>query len=506
MTKKAIWEYVFPKIFNTNFLLTMKISTVLAFCLSVQISAGVYSQDTKLKLQEKENTMAQVIDAIENQTDYKIFYRTDQFDTQMPVLLTSTDQTVSSVLKEAFNGSNYTYKLLEKIIVIAPADKPQKQTISGIVTDAATGDPIPGVNVVLEGTTIGTTTDVDGKYSISVEGADAVLLFSYVGYVSNKVSVQGRNVIDIQLTSDVKALEEVVVVGYGTMKKLDVSGSIVSANSKVISEVPSTSATAALQGRLPGIEMAQTSTRPGANMQIRIRGERSLNATNDPLVVVDGIPFSGTISDISTSDIKSIDILKDASATAIYGSRGANGVILITTFRGAVNAEPTISYNGYYGIKTVAKKYDVYNGEEFKQLRHDTQNTTYKDKFTSLEQGMIDAGKSTDWQDLMYDNARVTNHDLSISAGSNKGAYSLGAGYYNETAVLPGQEYSRFSVRTTVDQDFGKFVKIGLSSQNSYGITDGESASLMNNILTMSPLMPAYNDDGTVRMIPSEGS
>jgi len=379
----------------------------------------------------------------------------------------------------------------------------QTITVKGVVKDFS-GEPVIGASVLETGTTNGTITDIRGEFLLKVS-SKGQLTISFIGYQSQSVNVANKTSFSIILKDDNKVLEEVVVVGYGTMKKLDVSGSIVSTNSKVIQEVPSTNVAAALQGRLPGIEMSQTSTRPGATMQIRIRGERSLNASNDPLIVVDGIPFGGSINDIAPNDIKNIDILKDASATAIYGSRGANGVILVTTFRGKAASEPSVSYSGYYGIKTVAKKYEVYNGDEFQAFKHATVNSAYKDQYTPLEQNMIAAGKETDWQDLMYKNAMVTNHDISISSGNEKGSYSFGGGFYKETTVLPGQDYIRYSLRTTIDQEIGKYIKVGLSSQNSYGITDGESASVMNNIITLSPLMPAYNDDGSIRKVPTEG-
>jgi TonB-linked SusC/RagA family outer membrane protein len=377
--------------------------------------------------------------------------------------------------------------------------------VSGTVKTSPEDEVLPGANIVVKGTNIGTVSDSKGYYTIDVPTPDAILVFSFVGYLTKEVPVAGKSLIDVTLESETMALADVVVVGYGTMKKLDVSGSIVTADSKILKEVPAVNATQALQGRLPGIELLQTSTRPGALMQIRIRGERSLNAVNDPLIVVDGIPFAGSINDIATTTIKSIDILKDASATAIYGSRGSNGVILITTIRGMMKSGTSVTYNGYSGIKTVAKKYSVYNGEEYQAFKHATVNTTYKDQYTSLEQQMIAANKETDWQDLMYSNAMVTSHDINILNGTENGAYSFGGGYYHETAVLPGQEYTRFNLNTTVDQGIGKYIKVGLSSQNSYGITDGDSVSIMNNILTLSPLMPAYNDDGTIRKIPTEG-
>ncbi len=507
MKKKLNNYYFFPARKRIDkLLLTMKLSCLITFFFAIQVSANVYSQNNLLDLELRNKTIREVLKTIESQSEFRFFYNDDFTTLNKLVNIDVQQKKVDDILQELFANASVTYKIMsDNVVVLLPSSELQQKKVMGSITDASNGEPLIGVNIVIEGTTAGVVSDIDGRYSIDVPSSESILLFSFVGYAPMRMPVQGQSTINVQLTADIKSLEEVVVVGYGTMKKLDVSGSIVSAKSEVIREVPSTNATAALQGRLPGIEMSQVSTRPGATMQIRIRGERSLYATNDPLIVVDGIPFSGSINDIATTDIKSIDILKDASSTAIYGSRGANGVILITTFRGVNNSEPTITYNGYYGIKTVAKKYEVYNGEEFQRFRNETLATPYKDQFTNLEKEAIASGKFTDWQDLMYSNAMVTSHDFAVSSGSKKGAFSLGGGYYDETAVLPGQEYSRFSLRATIDQEIGKFIKVGLSTQNTYGVTDGESASLMNNILTLSPLMPAYNEDGSVRKIPTEG-
>jgi TonB-linked SusC/RagA family outer membrane protein len=304
--------------------------------------------------------------------------------------------------------------------------------------------------------------------------------------------------IEIILEVGTNSLDEVVVVGYGTQRRQDVTGAIASVDSKVLKEIPAANMTQALQGRIAGVNISQSSTRPGASMQIRIRGSRSLLAENDPLIVLDGIPFAGTLGDINTNDIKSIDVLKDASASAIYGSRAANGVILVTTFRGSAG-EPRVTYNGFHGLKTVAKKYEVFNAEEFIQLREVAGYTQYLPQ----EQEMIAAGQSTDWQDLMYKDGHVTDHNLNIATGNERGQYSLGFGYYDESTILPGQEYTRFSIRLAADQELGKYVKLGISTQNNYSVTNGEGASLMYQMLTMSPLAPAYNPDGSIYMQPA---
>ena len=237
----------------------------------------------------------------------------------------------------------------------------QNIMVKGIVKDNF-GEPVIGANVTEKGTTNGMITDLDGNFSLTVQ-KNATLVISYIGYVTQEIAIKGNTNLNITLKEDSKALEEVVVIGYGTARKSDVTGSIASVGGDKLQEMPSTNITYALQNRVAGVDMTQTSSQPGATMQIRIRGTRSLTASNDPLVVLDGIPFMGNLSDINPGDIKSMDILKDASSTAIYGSRGANGVILITTNRGAQGTPAKFTYNGYVGAKSVFSKYPMMDGQ-----------------------------------------------------------------------------------------------------------------------------------------------
>ncbi|MDR3287400.1 MAG: TonB-dependent receptor plug domain-containing protein, partial [Prevotellaceae bacterium] len=222
-------------------------------------------------------------------------------------------------------------------------------TVKGQVTDIK--EPLAGVTIMVQGTSRYATTDVDGNYSIIAPNGSSVLVFSSLGYKTVNETVGSRSIINVVMTEDAIGLEESVVIGYGTQRKEAVTGSVASVTGALVKEVPSSNISYALQGRVAGVEMSQTSSQPGAEMQIRIRGKRSLTASNDPLVVLDGIPFAGSLGDINPNDIKSIDILKDASATAIYGSRGANGVILVTTTKGEPG-QAHVTYNGYVGIKT----------------------------------------------------------------------------------------------------------------------------------------------------------
>ncbi|MBD8983141.1 MAG: TonB-dependent receptor [Bacteroides cellulosilyticus] len=364
----------------------------------------------------------------------------------------------------------------------------QSITVKGIVKDA-TGETVIGASVVEKGTTNGVITGLDGDFTLQVQD-NAVLVISYIGYVTQEIKVSGTAPINVTLKEDAKALEEVVVIGYGTARRSDVTGSIASVQGDKLREVPATNITYALQNRIAGVDMTQTSSQPGANLQIRIRGTRSLTASNDPLIVLDGIPFMGNLSDINPNDIKSMDILKDASSTAIYGSRGANGVILISTFKGTQGTPAKVSYNGYFGLKDVFAKYPMMNGPEFVELR----------KAAGLFTNSLDESDnmSTDWQDLIYQTGVVTSHDVSVQGGTNGGSYSFGTGYYHDEAVIPTQAYDRFSLRASFDQGIGKYLRVGVSTNTNYNITSGGQLGLYN-VLSMSPIANPYNEDGTLK-------
>jgi TonB-linked SusC/RagA family outer membrane protein len=364
----------------------------------------------------------------------------------------------------------------------------QNNTISGVVTDE-TNTPMLGVNVVVQGTTMGIVTNPDGEYQIQASSSD-VLVFSFIGYQSQEVIVGNQTEINVSLSASDIAMEDVVVIGYGTQRKEAVTGSVSSVGGDEMRDIPSSNITQALQGRVSGVEMSQTSSKPGAEMQIRIRGQRSLNASNDPLVVLDGIPFAGSISDINTNNIKSIDILKDASATAIYGSRGANGVILITTNKGRAGQKATVSYNGYYGMKSVFAEYPMMDGPEFVKLRSDAGIYT---------NGLDESDNvNTNWQDLLYRTASVTNHNISVAGGTAQGGYNFGIGYYKDEAVLPGQDYERFSMRASLEQGVGDYFRFGFTSNNNFSINNGNNLGLYST-LSSSPIADPYNEDGTLK-------
>lgn len=364
----------------------------------------------------------------------------------------------------------------------------QTITVKGIVKDNF-GESIIGANVTEKGTTNGMITDLDGHFSLTVQ-KNSTLVISYIGYVTQEIAVKGNTDLNITLKEDSKALEEVVVIGYGTARKSDVTGSIASVGGDKLREMPATNITYALQNRIAGVDMAQTSSQPGATMQIRIRGTRSLTASNDPLVVLDGIPFMGNLSDINPGDIKSMDILKDASSTAIYGSRGANGVILITTNKGVQGTPAKFTYSGYVGAKSVFSKYPMMDGKKFAEMRK------YAGKFENSPDESDDV--NTDWQDLMFRTGMVTSHDVSVAGGTNNGSYSFGAAYYKDQGVVPTQNYTRYSLRGSFDQGVGKYFRFGLATNTNYNVTKGQNIGLYNTLAT-SPIANPYNEDGSLK-------
>ncbi len=360
----------------------------------------------------------------------------------------------------------------------------QTQQATGHVEDSQ--GPLIGATVMEKGTTNGTVTDFEGNFSLNVKPG-ATLVISYVGYES--VEVKAGSNVHVNLKEDGHVVNEVVVIGYGTQRREAVTGSVANIGGEKLNQIAASNAAQALQGRVAGVLMTQTSSKPGSEMQIRIRGQRSLSASNDPLIVLDGIPFMGQLSDINPSDIKSMDILKDASATAIYGSRGANGVIIITTVKGTQGTPAKVSYNGYVSFKKIFKKYPMMDGPTFSKMR----------QVAGKYQNSLDESDNTntDWQDLYYQTGVSHNHDVSVAGGTNGGSYSFGAGYYHDEAVVPTEGYDRVSVRGNFDQKVGEWFRFGLSTNTSYRKTQG--VNNMYAVLCSSPLSSPYNEDGSLK-------
>lgn len=352
------------------------------------------------------------------------------------------------------------------------------------------GQPVFGASVIVKGLTNGVSTDEKGDFEINA-APNSTLVISSVGFTEKEVKVEGKKFLNITLNRSETGLNEVVVIGYGSQRKEAITGSVASISGEKLNQVPSSNISDALQGRLPGVQISQTSTKPGSTMQILIRGQRSISASNAPLIVLDGIPFSGSFSDIDPENVKSISVLKDASATAIYGSRGANGVILITTNKGAIGQKAQITYNSYYGIHKLWAPFPMMNGPEFDSLRK--------------RAGIYTNGSSesdnvnTDWQKLFYrPSAPVTNQNIDVSGGTAKGSYHFGLGYYDDQSLIPTQEFKRFSINSSIDQGVGKYIRVGFTTNTDYNTSEGNQVGLYN-ILSMSPLASPYKADGSLR-------
>lgn len=393
-----------------------------------------------------------------------------------------------------------------------------KQLTGRVIDDK--GEGLPGVNIQIRNTTRGVTTDVNGNYRLTVpDEASTVLVFSFIGYATQEVTVGARSVINITLATDDKTLSEVVVVGYGTQRKRDITGAVASVTETTLKEVPAPNLVNQLKGRAAGVTITSNGATPGSQGQIRIRGNRTLtsgsgsasDALDGPLVVVDGIPYSG-LNDINPDDIANIEILKDASATAIFGSRGAGGVLLVTTKRGKTG-KPVISYDGYQSVTSIMSQYPVYNGAEYAQLKADaatynrTAPGTTSYALTQAEKDALAAGVSTDWQKLIYRKGYTTNHQLSLQGGTETTQYGMNAGFFREQGIIPNQNFNRYTIRATIDQKIGSRVRVGLNTLNTLTYTNTPGgAGVPSNLVRLTPLASPYNADGTVNLQPAIGS
>jgi TonB-linked SusC/RagA family outer membrane protein len=402
-----------------------------------------------------------------------------------------------------------------------------KKDVSGTVLDVQ-GVPLVGVNVLEAGTQNGTITDLSGLYRLKVS-SNTILRFNYIGFQEVEIPVGNQSVINVTLEEKLSELDEVVVVGYGTVKKRDLTGSVASINSEKLLRNPALSATEAIQGKVPGVLVSNSSWTPGATPSILIRGKRSINAGNDPLYVIDGIPVSTAPNMFSTGDIESIEVLKDASATAIYGSRGANGVILITTKKGKPG-KSQVSYNGYYGFQTIQHKQELMDGAEYAeyvresaraagQYNSATPNIDLDKTVPSFigddytwesiamaydENGNYDPSKVRSgalWWNEVERTGMVTDHQLTIRGGSHKTQFAFNATYYRNEGIYKNQDYSRYSVKMSVDSEINNWLKVGGQSHYIHSLQNRGTA--FQNSWRVNPLGRLYNDDGTPTLMTS---
>jgi TonB-linked SusC/RagA family outer membrane protein len=442
------------------------------------------------------------------------------------VSLSSENEKLRDVLDQLLTKNNIRYSVFKDAIVIEKkadhiaGDEISSVSVSGRVTDS-NGNALIGVSVGEKGTSKGTTTNTEGRFKLTVNGPDAILVFKYIGFGTREVAVQGRAVIDVVLASEATSLNEVniVNVGYGSKKKIDLTGAVNSLGNEEIVNSRASNAQEALQGRMPGVDVKRSSGRPGADFTIEIRGVNSISGGTQPLYVVDGIQVSN-INDINPADIERIDVLKDASSTAIFGSRGANGVVIVTTRRGSKDGAKIV-YDAYVGVVNAYHLPPMMNGPQFVAYAREFINTQAQqaatvggtaytpipdDKiFSATELSNIAAGTYTDWYKLIQkSNGLQTNHNLSLTGGDDKMSYFFSVGYQLYNGAVKVENTKKYNLKTGFDRTFNKFLKLGASVYTTYADINPGSAEVFRSAGRLRPTGSAYNSDGSARFFPSE--
>jgi TonB-dependent starch-binding outer membrane protein SusC len=505
MKKICIRSFLSLLKLTSKTLLLMKVSILLIFVFTLNVSATLRSQDVKLDISVKDKTLLEVIRLIEKQSNYRFFFSDNYMDLNNIVSLDVKERSISELLTSLLNNKAITFKVLDNdIVVITPTENIQQIQVTGIIRDSQTQEPLPGVNVVVIGTTTGTVTDIEGKYSINIS-PNAVLEFSFIGYISQKIEVGGKNVIDISLDPDITSLDEVVVVGYGVQKKKLVTGATVSVKGDVLQNMNTTNALQALQGHTAGVNITSKSGQPGGEIKVNVRGVGTIGNAN-PLYVVDGV-ITTDITYLNNSDIASIDILKDAASSAIYGINGANGVVLITT-KGGKSGKQTgqISFDAFYGIQNIGHKVDLLNSKEYATMQNEAAINSGKSALFTQDQ--IDAlGTGTNWLDQMLSSdVPIQNYNLAANGGTEVSSYSLGLSYTQQGGIVGGTDlsnYQRINLRTNTEHNmYYGALKVGehltFSFIDQKGVADGGlySGNVLRKALNVSPLLAMYDDDG----------
>jgi len=482
---------------------------IFTFATCMRVSATGYSQGTRISLDIKNMELKKVFSILQKKGKIHLLYSSELLPSDRSVNLQVKDEPVLDVLNKLLVNTGLKYKVLnEELVVIAPEGSENNDThVKGRVTDD-TGKPLPGVSVVIEGAKKGVSTDANGEYEIDVPD-NGRLIFSYVGYINETVSVGDRQRIDLVLKiNPVQSnLNDVVVVGYGSQRRLDITGSVASVPKSRLSQLPVTNILHAIEGSVAGITITQNSSVPGSSASILIRGQNSISASTTPLIVVDGIPFSttgGGTNDINPNDIASIEVLKDASAVAIYGTRGSNGVILITTKRGT-SGKAVIRYNGYGGVEGLAHVLKPRDGASYVQKYADYMKQTGQTQTSPVpnasELPNYNAGRTTDWIKEATHTGVLMDHNLSIAGGTKDVRYYLSGEYLKERGAIKGYQYQRASLRSNLDINITSFLTAGTSlffTNNNY---DGGRANLLL-ATAMSPYAQEYDAHGNYNIYP----
>lgn len=468
----------------TKLFLVMRLSIFLFFAFVFAAQGETFSQSSKLTLDLTKAKLIDVLNEIEEQTDYHFYFNID-IDNYQVNQLKVKDQDIRKVLNMMLPELGLGYEIVDRYIVIKHVDETQKgniasqqQAVSGKVTDSS-GASLPGVTVVVKGTTQGTITDAEGNYTLPNVSGGAVLVFSFVGMKTQEIPVSGKTSIDVIMAEDAIGIEEVVAIGYGTVRRKDLTGSVTSVSGTTLKDIPVTSVAQALTGQIAGVQVTKTEGSPDADIKIRVRGGGSITQDNSPLYIVDGFPVDN-INDIAATDIASIDVLKDASSTAIYGARGANGVILVTT-KGGFEGKGKVSYNNYFGIKNITKTLDVLDPYEYVYWQYELQNTDpeferYFGDFRDF--GLYKQVTGTNWQDeILGQTGTSMYHNLALTGGSKTSKYNISLTQNDEKEIMIGSGYSRTNLSVKAFHKINDWLTIDLNTRLSDSYIKGAGTS-----------------------------
>lgn len=477
----------------------MKITTLILFIFAgTAFATETYSQVMKVTVMADKISTGKVINEIEKQTDYLFVYNVNEVNLKRTVQVNAENKSVAEVLNKVFEGTDIYYAMEGKNIMLmskAKENSSVQQTenkIKGVVKDT-NGEPIIGANITVKGQSIGTITDIDGRFILEAS-TNALLQVTYIGYVSQELQVNNRKEITIILQEDAKALEEVVVIGYGTAKKSDLTGSTAQIKPEALTASVVGNALESLQGKAAGVAVFNDN-KPGASPSIRVRGSGSITASNEPLYVVDGFPLmDGNISDLNPSDIESMEILKDASSTAIYGSRGANGVVMITTKKGKSGTK-NLSVNTSVGVQIPGRLANLISGEDFINFM----NAGYKNQGSNVPFPNNPSTYATDtnWEkEILENSSLLQDYSITFDGSSNKTNYMLSTGFYNQEGLLKAQNYQKYTFHGNLQHSFNKWLTIGANTQFTYSIQDVFDSALIDIYRYGWPTEKIKDEDG----------
>ena len=521
MKKKLIEGISFDREMARKIWMTMRLIVFLFFVSLIHVSASVYSQKTKLNIKVENATLQQVFETLQQQSEFDFFYKNEQIPADARISIQYQDESIDVILDRILSGTGLTYNILDKDIVISQKtasrtenSQQQIKSVTGKVTDS-NGNPLPGVTVVVKGSTTGVITDANGKYSLSNIAGNSSLQFSFVGMKMQLIAVGNQTTINVSLEDETIGIEEVVAVGYGTVKKRDLTGSVASMDNEMIVERGSTSPMESMQGQIAGVQINSNNGRIGGGFDITIRGINTLSKTNAPLYVVDGVPTEN-IDFLNPQDISRIDILKDASSTAIYGSRGTNGVVLVTTKQASeVDGTYDISYSGYYGIKAVARLPQMMSGDEWWQYRQDAVIAGFKNPMTITKDQVISAtgaawymdkidnGNYTDWYDEVLKTGNQRNHHISISGQSkNNISYVIGIGYQGEEGLIDKESIDKYSIKANIYHKINERWAAGTNINFTFTDQQSGSNTAMSDAFRLPPVSSPRDSEGKLILQP----